>query len=82
MDNDLITVKILINEVSLRSTLINTGCKYYSIMDKDFIIKLRFLHVKIPPNPITGFVKKNTKEPRVEITKIAKFFINIMIRLL
>ena len=46
-------------------------------MDKDFIIKLRLPRIKIPLKPITGFVKENTKEPGVEITKIAKFSINI-----
>ena len=57
--------------------LINTGYKYYSIVDKDFIIKLRFPRIKIPPKPIIGFVKENTKEPGVEIIKIAKFSIDI-----
>ena len=46
-------------------------------MDKNFIIKLRFPRVKIPPKPIIGFIEENTKEPGVEITKITKFFINI-----
>ena len=46
-------------------------------MDKNLIIKLRFSRVKIPPKPITGLIKENTKEPEVEITKIAKFFIDI-----
>ena len=46
-------------------------------MDKNLIIKLQFPRVKIPPKFITGFVKENIKEPRVEITKIVKFFINI-----
>ena len=77
MDNNLITVKALINRVSFKPTLINTGCKYYSIMDKDFITKLRLPRVKIPPKPITGFIKENIKEPWVKITKIAKFSIDI-----
>ena len=46
-------------------------------MDKDFITELRFPRVKIPLKPITGFIKENTKEPWVEITEIAKFFIDI-----
>ena len=54
-----------------------TSCEYYFIVDKDLITKLWFPRVKIPPKPITGFVKENTKESRVEITKIAKFSINI-----
>ena len=77
MDNDLITVKILINKVLFKPTLINTGYKCYSIVDKDFITELRLLYVKIPLKPITGFVKENTKEPWVKITEIAKFSINI-----
>ena len=77
MDSDLITVKILINRVLFKLILINIGYKYYSIVDKNLIIKLRLPRIKIPPKPITNFVKENTKEPGVEITKIAKFSINI-----
>ena len=57
--------------------LINTGYECYSIVDKNFITELRFPCVKILPKPIIGFVKENTKELWVEITEIAKFFINI-----
>ena len=46
-------------------------------MDKNLIIKLRLPRIKIPLKPIINFVKENTKKPRVEITKIANFFINI-----
>ena len=77
MDNDLITIKVLINRVSFKPVLINTGYKYYSIVDKDLIMELRLPRVKIPPKPIIGFIKENTKEPWVEITEIAKFSINI-----
>ena len=77
MDSDLIIVEVLINGVSFKPTLINIGCEYYSKMDKNFITKLQLLRVKIPPKPITGFVKENTREPGVEITKIVKFSINI-----
>ena len=77
MDNDSITVKILINGVSFKPILINTGYEYYSIVDKDFITELWFPRVKIPPKPIIGFIKENTKEPWVEIIKITKFFIDI-----
>ena len=77
MDNDLIIIKILINRISFKLTLINIGCEYYSIMDKNLIIKLRFPRVKIPLKSIINFVKENTKEPGVEIIKIAKFSINI-----
>ena len=61
----------------LKPTLINTGYEYYSIVDKDLIIELQLPRVKIPPKPITGFIKENTKEPWVEITEIAKFSIDI-----
>ena len=63
MDNDLITIKVLINRVSFKPILINTGYKYYSIMDKDLITELRLPRVKIPLEPITGFIKENMKEP-------------------
>ena len=63
MDGDSITVKVLINGVSFKPTLINTGCKYYSIVKKDLIMELRLPRVKIPPKLITGFIKENTKEP-------------------
>ena len=77
MDGNLITVEALINRVLLKPALINTGYKCYSIMDKDLITELRLPRVKIPPKPIIGFIKENTKEPWVEITEIAKFFIDI-----
>ena len=62
MEGDLIIVEVLINGVLFKFTLINTGYEYYSIMDKNLITELRFLRVKIPPKPITGFIKENTKE--------------------
>ena len=77
MDSNLITVKVLINRVSFKPTLIDTGCECYSIVDKNLITELRLPRVKIPFKPIIGFIKENTKEPWVEITEIAKFFINI-----
>ena len=77
MDSNLITVEILINRVLFKPALINTGYECYFIMDKDFITELRLPRVKIPPKPIIGFIKENTKEPWVEITEIIKFFINI-----
>ena len=46
-------------------------------MDKDLITELRFLCVKIPPKPITGFIKENIKEPWVGITETTKFFTDI-----
>ena len=63
MDNDSITVKVLINRVLFKPTLINTDYKYYSIVDKDLITELRLPRVKIPPKPIISFIKENTKEP-------------------
>ena len=77
INSNSITVKILINGVSFKPTLINTSYKYYSIMDKDFVTELRLPRVKIPLKSIIGFIKENTKEPWVKITEIAKFFINI-----
>ena len=62
MDGDLITVEVLINRVLFKLVLINTGYKYYSIVDKNLIIELRLPRVKIPPKPITGFSKENTEE--------------------
>ena len=63
MDGDLITVEALINGVSFKPALIDTGCKCYSIVDKDLITELRLPRVKIPPKSITGFIKENIKEP-------------------
>ena len=77
MNGNSITVKVLINRILFKSTLINIGCKYYSIMDKNLVTKLRLPRIKIPPKPITGFIKENTKEPGVEIIKITKFSIDI-----
>ena len=77
MDNNLITVKILIHGVLFKPALINTGCECYFIVDKDLVMELRFPRVKIPLKPITGFIKENTKESWVEITEIIKFFIDI-----
>ena len=77
INGDLITVEILINGFLFKLILINTGCEYYSIMDKNLITKLRLQCVKIPPKPITGFVQENIKEPGVESIKIIKFSIDI-----
>ena len=63
MDNNLITVKVLVNRVLFKPILINTGCECYSIVDKDLITELRLPRVKILPNLIIGFIKENTKEP-------------------
>ena len=63
MNNNLITIKILINIISFKPVLINTNYKYYSIVNKDFITKLRLPRIKIPLKPIIGFIKKNIKEP-------------------
>ena len=46
-------------------------------MNKDFIIELQFPLVKILLKSIISFIKKNIKEPWVEIIKIIKFSINI-----
>ena len=77
MDGNLITVKVLINRVLFKAALINTDCKYYSIVDKDIITELRFPRVKIPLKSITGFIKENIKQPWVKITEITKFSIDI-----
>ena len=37
MDNDLITVKVLINGVLVKPALINISYRYYSIVDKDLV---------------------------------------------
>ena len=63
MDSDSITVEALINRVSFKPALINTGCKCYSIVDKNLITELRFPRVKISLKPIISFVKENIKEP-------------------
>ena len=63
MDGNSITIKALINKVLFKLTWINTGYEYYSITDKDLITELRLPRIKIPPRPITGFIKENTKEP-------------------
>ena len=77
MDGDLIIVEILINGVLFKFVLINTGCEYYFIMDKNLVMELRLPRVKIPLKPIIGFFKENIKEPWVEIIKIVKFSIDI-----
>ena len=77
MDSDLIIVEVLINGVLFKPALINIGCKYYSIVDKDLITELRFPRVKIPLKPIISFIQENIKESWVEIIEIVKFFINI-----
>ena len=77
MDGDLIIVEVLINGVLFKLVLIDINCKCYSITDKDLIMELQFPRVKIPLKLIIGFIKENIKEPWMEITEIAKFFINI-----
>ena len=77
MDSNLTIVEVLINRVLFKFVLIDTGCECYSIVDKDFITKLRFPCVKILLKPTTGFIKENSKEHWVEITEIVKFSIDI-----
>ena len=77
MDGNSIIVETLINGVLFKPALINTDCKCYSIMNKNFIMELRLPRIKIPLKSITGFIKENIKEPWVEITEIAKFSIDI-----
>ena len=77
MDGDSIIVEVLINRVSFKLTLINTGYKYYFIVDKDLVTELFLPCIKIPFKSIISFIKENIKEPWVEIIKIAKFSINI-----
>ena len=62
MDHNLIIVEVLINRVLFKPALINTVCKCYSIVDKDFITELRLLRIKIPPKLIISFIKENIKE--------------------
>ena len=63
INNNSIIVKILINKILFELALINSGYKYYSIVDKNLITELRFPGVKIPLKPIIDFIKKNTTEP-------------------
>ena len=63
MDSDSIIVKVLINRVLFKLTLINISYKYYSIMNKDLITELWLPRVKIPLKLVIGFIKENTKEP-------------------
>ena len=60
-------IRSMMNHV--KPILINTGYKYYSIVDKNFIIKLRLPRMKIPPKPIINFIKKNIKEPGWKLPK-------------
>ena len=77
MDGNSITVKVLINRVLFKPVLIDISCECYFTVNKDFITELRLPRVKIPPKPITSFIKENTKEPWVETIEIIKFSINI-----
>ena len=77
MEGNSITVEVLVNGVLFKPALINTSYEYYSIVDKDLVTELQLPRVKIPPKPIIGFIKENTKEPWVEITEIAKFSTDI-----
>ena len=63
MNNNLITVKVLINRISFKPILINTNYKCYFIMNKDLITELRLPRVKILLKPIIDFIKENIKEP-------------------
>ena len=63
MDDDLITIEVLINGVLFKFALINTGCECYFIVNKDLAAESRLPRVKIPPKPIIRFVKENIKEP-------------------
>ena len=77
MDGNSIIIEVLINRVLFKPALIDINYECYFIVDKDLVTELRLPRVKIPFKPIIGFIKENTKEPWVEITEIAKFFIDI-----
>ena len=49
MDNNLITAKVFINGILFKPVLMNTGYKYYSIMDKNFNTELQLPRIKVPP---------------------------------
>ena len=63
INNNLITVEVLINRILFKPALINIDCEHYFIMDKNLITELRFPRVKILFKPIIGFINENTKEP-------------------
>ena len=63
MDDNSITVKVLINGVLLKPALIDTSYKCYSIVNKDLNIELRLPRVKIPLKPIISFIKKTLRNP-------------------
>ena len=63
MDDDLITVKVLINRVLFKFILMNIGYEYYFIIDKNLITELRLPRVKVLLKLITNFIKENNEEP-------------------
>ena len=63
IDNNLITIKVLINGVLFKPALIDISYEYYSIINKNLITELQLPHVKIPPKLITGFIKESFEEP-------------------
>ena len=77
MDSNLITVEVFINGVLFKPMWINTGYECYSSVDKNHLIELRLLSVKILPKSIISFIKENIKEPWVESIEIIKFSMDI-----
>ena len=63
MDNNSITVETLINGVSFKPALINTGYECYSIVDKDLITELRLPRVKSRLNRLQALLKKTLRNP-------------------
>ena len=61
MDSELITVEVLINRVSFKPTLINTGCECYSIVDKNLVMELRLPRIKIPLNRLQALLRKTLR---------------------
>ena len=76
MDNYSIIVNVLIHKVLYKLIFINTGCKYFSIVNKNLIMELQLPRIKIPLKSIISFIKENTKKHWMEIMKIMKFSIH------
>ena len=70
MNSNLIIIKVLMNGVSIKPMLINTGCECYSIMNKNLIIKLQLPCVKILLKPIINFAKKILRNRKWKLQKL------------
>ena len=73
MESDFIIINILINNIKFISTLIDSGCSCYVVIDKSLVVFMNFKCIKIKPRLLEGIMGG----PRLNINKVTCFNIDL-----